>query len=219
MCVLSTSKTVAMTWRALDPAPHPFRRILLLLPNADINEAQLAHALWTLAGEHHASVYVLALIDDWADEAQVRLRVALLSALLRESGIEPEEHYEKDTTDWLGIVRRMYTPGDVIVCHAEQTLPANNGRFPPHFSPLSTLIAMLHMPVCELRGAIKQTPAMTMHRAIKVWGLPLVVIFGSVALEILFMRWARDWVEWSRQAVLAAYTAAEILTVVWLSKG
>jgi hypothetical protein len=219
MNVLASSTGIGFTWRALDPAPHLIRRFLVLLPNADINEAQLAHAVWTLAGEHHASVHVIALIDDWADEAQVQLRVALLSALLRGSGIEPEEHYEKDTTDWLGIVRRIYAPGDVVVCHAEQTLPLNNGRFPPHFSPLSTHIAMLHMPVCELRGAIKQTPAMTVRRAIKVWGLPLAVIFGSLALEILFMRWARDWVEWSRQAVLAAYTAAEILTVVWLSKG
>ena len=218
MCVLSTSKTVAMTWRALDPAPHPFRRILLLLPNADINEAQLAHALWTLAGEHHASVYVLALIDDWADEAQVRLRVALLSALLRESGIEPEEHYEKDTTDWLSIVRRLYAPGDVVVCHAEQTMLESGGGMTARFSPLSTHIAMLHMPVCELRGVIKAKTAMTVRRAIRVWGLPLMVILVSIGLEILFMRWARNWAEWSRQAVLATYTTLEIVSVAWIAK-
>jgi hypothetical protein len=218
MSVLANSKTVAMTWRALDPAPHQIRQLLVLLPNAEINEAQLAHTLWTLAGEHHASVHILALINDWADEAQVRLRVALLIALLHGSGIEPAEHYERDSTDWISIVRRLYQPGDVIVCHAEQTLPLNNGRLPPHFSPLSTHIAMLHMPVCELRGAIKQMPAMTLRRAIRVWGLPLFIIFGSVALEILFMRWARDWVEWSRQSVLLAYTAAEIFMIVWLAK-
>lgn len=219
MKVAASQNGIGITWRALDPAPQPFRRILLLLPNADINEAQLARALWTLAGERQAAVHVIALIDDWADEAQIRLRVALLSALLRGSGIEPEAHYEKDTTDWLGIVRRMYAPGDVVVCHAEQTMPVNNGHFPPHFSPLSTHIAMLHMPVCEMRGAIKQMPAMTLRRVIKVWGLPLIIIFGSMALEILFVRWARDWVEWSRQAVLVAFTTVEILTVVWLAKG
>jgi hypothetical protein len=206
-----------MTWRALDPAPRSIRRILLLLPNADLNEAMLARALWTLAGAHHASVHVIALIDDWADEGQVRLRVALLLALLRGSGIQPVEHYEKDTVDWISIVRRMYQPGDVVVCHAEQQLPVNNGGV-PHLSPLSTHIAMLHIPVCELHGAIKHPPAMTLRRVIKVWVLPVLIIVLSVGLEIVFMRWARNWAMWSRQAVLAAYTTFEIATVSWMAR-
>jgi hypothetical protein len=207
-----------MTWRAIDPAPHQIRRLLVLLPNVDMNEALLARALWALAGEHQASVHVVALIDDWADEGQVRLRVALLSALLRGSGIEPVEHYEQDTLDWLDIVRRLYRPGDVIVCHAEQMLPASDGRFAPHLSPLSTHIAMLHMPVCELRGAVKETPAMTVRHAMKVWGLPLFILIMSFALEILFLRWARGWAEWSRQAVMAIYTTLEIVSVAWITR-
>jgi len=214
-----TSPTgVGMTWRALDLAPHLIRRFIVLLPNADINEAQLARAVWTLAGERHVAVHVIALIDDWADEGQVRLRIALLSALLRGSGIEPEEHYEKDTTDWLSIVRRLYAPGDVVVCHAEQTMLESGGGMTARFSPLSTHIAMLHMPVCELRGVIKAKPAMTVRRAIRVWGLPLMVILVSIGLEILFMRWARNWAEWSRQAVLATYTTLEIVSVAWIAK-
>lgn len=209
--------SVGMTWRTLDPAPRRIRRILVLLPNADLNEAMLARVLWTLAGAHHASVHVIALIDDWADEGQVRLRVALLLALLRGSGIDPVEHYEKDTTDWISIVRRMYMPGDVVVCHAEQKLPVNNNGA-PHLSPLSTHIAMLHMPVCELHGAIKHQPPMTLLRAIKVWGLPLLIVVLSVGLEILFMHWARNWAMWSRQAVLATYTTLEIISVVWMTK-
>jgi hypothetical protein len=209
---------VEMSWRALVPAPHPIRRLLLLLPNVDLNEAMLARALWTLAGEHGSAVHVVALIDDWADEGQVRMRVALLMALSRGSGVELVEHYERDTTDWLDIVRRLYRPGDVIVCHAEQTLPAGKGHFSAHLSPLSTHLAMLHMPVCELRGAIKETPAMTLRHALKVWGLPLLILVVSVAFEILFMRWARGWAEWSRQAALATYTALEIVSVVWLTR-
>lgn len=208
-----------MTWRALDPAPHPIRRLLVLLPNADLNEALLARALWTLAGTHHAAIQLVALVDDWADEGQVRTRVALLTALLRGDGLEPAEHYELDRTDWEGIVRQLYRPGDVIVCHAEQTLPVSNGGLKPHVSPLSTHLAMLHMPVCELRGAIRQAPAMTLRRALRVWVLPLLVIGLSLALEVLFVRWARNWAESSRQAVLVTYTTLEIASVAWLAKG
>jgi hypothetical protein len=218
MDVLASQTGIGFTWRALDPAPRPIRRLLLLLPNADVNEALLARAILTLAGEHHTSVRIVAMIDDWADEGQVRLRVALLAALLRGAGIEPDEHYEKDTIDWLSVLRPMYVPGDVIVCHAEQRLPANEGRFPPHTSPLSTHIAMLHMPVCELRGALRDKPAMTVRRAMRVWVLPLIVIGVSLVLEVLFVRWARDWAESSRQAILAIYTTLEILSVVWLAK-
>jgi hypothetical protein len=106
----------------------------------------------------------------------------------------------------------------VIVCHAEQTLPVNSGGSMPRVSPLSTHLAMLHMPVCELRGAIKAPQAMTVRRAIRVWVLPLFVIVASLALEVLFVRWARDWAESSRQAALAIYTTLELLSVVWLAK-
>lgn len=216
MNVLAPQTGTDVTWRALDPAPQNIRRLLLLLPNADIHEAKLARALWLLAGERQVDVHVVAMIDDWADEGEVRLRIALLSAMLRSSGIESKEYFERDSTDWESIVRRMYQPGDVVVCHAEQTLPMNNGRFLPHFSPLSTQLAMLHMPVCELRGAIKAQPAMTKHRAIRVWVLPMIVICLSFALQVIFVGATRAWAEWSRQAVLIIYTAAEILSVVWL---
>lgn len=207
-----------MTWRALDPSPCQIRRLLVLLPNADLNEALLARALWTLAGERGAAIEIIALIDDWADEGQVCMRVALLVALLRGAGMEPAVHYERDSTDWIAIARRMHRPGDVIVCHAEQTLPASNGGLKPHVSPLSTHLAMLHMPVCELRGAIKTPPALTVRRAVKVWMVPLLIIVFSVVLEIVFVRWARNWAEWSRQAALATYTTLEIASVAWLAK-
>jgi hypothetical protein len=207
-----------MTWRVLDPTPCQIRRLLVLLPNADLNEALLARALWTLAGERGATVQIIALIDDWADEGQVTMRVALLAALLRGSGIEPAAHYERDSADWMSIVRSMYRPGDVIVCHAEQTLPASTGGFIPRTSPLSTHIAMLHMPVCELHGAIKTPPAMTARRTLKVWVLPLLIVSLSIVLEIVFARWARGWAEWSRQAALATYTTLEIASVAWLAR-
>jgi hypothetical protein len=77
---------------------------------------------------------------------------------------------------------------------------------------------MLHMPVCELRGAVKETPAMTVRHAMKVWGLPLFILIMSFALEILFLRWARGWAEWSRQAVMAIYTTLEIVSVAWITR-
>jgi hypothetical protein len=207
---------ITAKWDSATIAPAPIRRLIVLLPNADINEALFARALWTLAAHNGAEIHIVAMVDDWADEGRVRLRVALLAALSRESGIEPCTRFETDT-DWIRIVRRLYTPGDVVVCHAEQRASSGVRNFTIEFKPLSTFIAALRIPVCELQGVIRHQPRMTLKRAIRVWVLPLLVIVASLVLEVLFIRWARDWVEWMRQFALLVYTAIEILVITRLT--
>ena len=72
---------------------------------------------------------------------------------------------------------------------------------------------MLHMPVCELRGAQSEAGDDDAPGD-QGMGIAAVVIFGSVGLEILFMRWARNWVGVVAPGGAGRYTALEILTVV-----
>lgn len=203
---------------SLDDAPVCIRRWVVLLPNAEFNEAALARAIWTLAAHNDTAVHIIAMIDDWADDGQVRLRIALLSALLRQSGIEPTTEFETASTDWVSIVQQVYAPGDAIVCHAEQKWLTGVDRRGVEIRRLSQAFAALHMPVCELHGIVRHPPAMTITRALKVWVLPLTVVIVSLALQVFFVQQAHNWAAWVRQAVLAAYTTAELCLITRLAR-
>lgn len=207
-----------MTWRTPCHQPIAFHRLLVLLPNTDINEASLARAIWTLTAGNGAAVHLIAMVDDWADGGQIRLRLALLTALLRESGIQPHVTFEASDIDWIQITRRTYRPGDVVVCHAEQRVPTGTRGLTVEVSPLSQCLAALHMPVCEVSNALHHPPRMTFTRAVKSWGLPILIIVGSLILEVAFLSWARAWAEGLRNLVLIVYTVIEIVSIAWLAQ-
>lgn len=210
---------MAITWRTIDLAPIPLARLVVLLPNTDVNEALLARAIWALSMPRGLRVHVVAMIDDWADEGNVRLRLALLTALLRESGIEPSVELEQDDVDWTRVVRRLHQPGDAVVCHAEQMAVVGIRGARVDRQPLGACLAALRMPVCELSGVIAASPGPTLRQTARAWLLPFAIVFATLALELLFLDWTRGWADWARRAVLAAWTTAEILTVARLARG
>lgn len=209
---------VAVTWHRSAPQSAAIRRLIVLLPDAEMNEALLARALWSLSAPEGAQVHIIAKVDDWANESLAHLRLAMVAALLRESGIEPATQLETSGTEWPQIVRRISLPGDVIVCDAEQKLPIHAQGLAVTFKPLSEYFAAMRMPVCVVHGMVRHQPRMTPRRVMKAWVAPLLIILISVVLEALFLHWARGWAEWARQGILAAYTAVEIAAVAWLAK-
>ena len=207
-----------MTWRALDPAPHHICRFVVLLPNADLNEASLARAIWTLAGAHGASVQIIGLIDDWADEGLVRTRTALLAALLQESGLSAGVAFEQSELDWVRIVRKLLQPHDAIVCMSEQLYPTRTDGNGVALAPLSRHLAMLHVPVCELSNILIAPPARTFKRAFKTLLLPVCIIAVSLVLEVIFMSLTTAWAGWVRHAVIVAYAFIELVSVARLTQ-
>lgn len=210
---------IGIIWRTLDLAPQPIRRFIVLLPNADLHEAALARALWAFAGERGASVQIIALIDDWADEGLVRMRTALLAALLRESGLNACITLEQDDADWMRIARREMRSGDALVCMAEQLYPARNAGAGIALAPLSKHLTMLRVPVCEMSGVLIAPPVPTFKRTFKTLLLPALIIAGSLALEVIFVNATHTWAGWVRHSAIAAYTAVELFSITRLAQG
>lgn len=216
MAKLLAPNGATVTWRAAETAPARIERLLVLLPAGDVDVAELASALWMLASRSGAGIRIVAGIDTWAGEPQARLSVALLAALLRESGIEPEIEIVRDT-NWAGLVLARHMPGDVIVCHAEQMAPGGAGGLSPKYAPLSHSLAKMRLPVCEISGIVHPYARNPM-RELMGWALPLLVVVGSLVLEIAFVRLARDMAVWIRQLSLAIYSAIELVTIAWLAR-
>jgi hypothetical protein len=205
-------------WRMPDSAPSAIRRLLVLLPDAEINEALLARTLWTITAHTHARILVIARVDDWANEGLARLRLAMVTTLLREARIEPQTQLAAGSDDWAQLVKRIYLPGDAIVCPAEQKILVRGEGLRTTFKPLSHYFAALSMPMCEIQGIVRARQEMTPARAFKTGVLPLLIVIVSVVLQVLFLSWAHEWAAWARQTVLAISTAIEIITVAWLAR-
>jgi|GEM_PF-1808852 len=217
MAVKSPPFGITTHWLRSD-RPSTIRRLLVLLPDGDLNEAGLARVLVRVAGHTCERVHLIIGVDDWAQIGLARLRVALIESMLREVHLEPTSELVAGNVDWVQLVRQHYLPGDVVVCLDEHTLPVRTTNFGIEVRPISQHLAMLHMPVCDLQGVVIHPPTMTVERAFKVWIAPLVIIVGSLALEAMFFSWARHWADWARNTVIAVYTAIEVISVAWLAR-
>ncbi len=192
------------------------KRLLVLLPDEDIDEASLANVLWTMAARNGAGIHVVAAIRDWASEPQAQLRLGLLTALLRESGLETETEIVHDA-ELLRVAVERRRPGDIVICPAGTPTPDGRASLIPALHPLSMVFSPLGQPVRELPGIVRPRARRGL-REWTTWLLPLAIVIGSLFLEVAFVRVAGDMANWARQLVIAAYTAVELASIVWLAR-
>jgi hypothetical protein len=191
-------------------------RLLVLLPDEDIDEASLSSVLWTMAARNGAGIHVIAAIRDWADEPQARLRLGLLTALLRESGLETGTEIVRDA-ELLRIAVERRKPGDLVVCPADAPTSEGQAVLIPALHPLSVVFSPLGQPVRELRGIVRPR-ARRILREWTAWLFPLVIVIGSLFVEVAFVRVAGGMANWARQLIIAAYTALELASIAWLAR-
>ena len=191
-------------------------RLLVLLPDEDIDEASLSNALWTMAARNGAAIHVIAAFRDWANEPQTQLRVALLTALLRESGLETATEIVRDA-DLLRVAVERRKPGDLVICPAGSPALDGQASLMPALHPLSVVFSPLGQPMRELPGIVRPR-ARRVLREWTTWLLPLIIVIGSLILEIAFVRVAGDMANWARQLIIAVYTALELASIAWLAR-
>jgi len=212
--------TNLMPARAIPRSPGAetttINRLLVLLPDEDIDEAALSSVLWTMAARNGAAIHIIAAIRDWASEPQAQLRLGLLTALLRESHLETETEIVRDA-ELLRVAVERRKPGDLVICPASSPSLEGRASLIPALHPLSVVFSPLGQPVRELPGIVRPRRARGL-REWTTWLLPLIIVIGSLMLEVAFVRAAGDMANWARQLVIAVYTALELASIVWLAR-
>lgn len=202
--------------RARDAAPAETGRLLILVPDDEFDEAGLTRAIWSMADQGVARALLLTAIADWAREPQALLRLALMAALLRESGLEAEIELTL-TSDWLAAARERLLTGDTIVCLAEHRISDSANPFAARQQPIASYLAALGHPTHELPGPYA-TGSRESSTPIGAWLAPLSVVAVSFVVEVAFARFARNVAGWTRGAVLAICTAAELVSITLLDR-
>jgi hypothetical protein len=99
----------------LEPRP----RLIVLFPPAELDNPDLSRRIWEIASSFHLNVLLLSLCSNFSEEAQLRRRLITTAAIIRDTIVSADIIIEHGS-DWVGKLRNIWEPGDVIACLAGQ---------------------------------------------------------------------------------------------------
>jgi hypothetical protein len=172
------------------PIETPLRRLLVLIPDEEVNEVRLAQTIWLLAMPYDLDVLLIGVA--WrGDAAYSRRRLVSLATQVRNGRVRVETTiYPRKS--WLKAIAQNWRPGDVIVCHDQQRVSPNGWRrqllgnwlLDVHASPVYILKGFysgLPLEIFTLRG-----------KALSV-GVPLLIIVLFIFLQAGISQWPASW--------------------------
>lgn len=164
------------------PLP-PARRLVVLIPDLDSDETQLAQRIWALASPRELEVLFLGLCRSPYEESRARRRLATLAAITRDART-PVQTQLVISRDWIEVVRSVWRSGDLVVCHAEQCIRSWIFR---RRALSHSLLSAINAPVYTMSGfypewsSNENTPVPPLITN----AIPVVIIGGFLGLQIL----------------------------------
>ncbi len=172
------------------PLP-PARRLLVLISDVNTDEAELAQRIWSLASPRGLEVLYLGLCRDSYQEPRARRRLASLAAMTRDDWARVETRLALGG-DWVRAVQTAYRSGDLIVCHAEQSVSAWGFVR----KPLSRVIlSAFNSAVFVLSGFYPEIPSDQPNLTAQIlsWVIPVVIVAGFSWIQIRIEQLPKDW--------------------------
>lgn len=186
----------------------PRGRLVVLVPDAEVDESRLARTVWSLARQRELHVLFLGVCHTHAVEFVVRRRLVNLAALTRDREVAVETKFTFES-DWLRVLQEFRRPGDLIVCHAELSAPAwGFGRRPLG----QTLVSRLKAPIYLLDGFYPNRPLRQPSKnglAVLLASLLTVIVFFCLQVGV-----DQQTTGWLNTFLLAGLAGIE-LGLVW----
>ena len=185
------------------PASLATRRLIVLVSQSDWDDPELPGRIWNLATSRGSAVLLLGLSPEAAQEPQARRQLITMAAAIQDSRIAAGIQVEVGN-DWVGRVRSVWQPGDLVVCTAA-------GLRQRSLSQL--LSSSLQVPVhvlTDLRAAPDSRPGLL--RQVVSWGGALSIIGGFLWLQIALGQPPRD----AGQTLLLALTVLAEVGLLWI---
>jgi hypothetical protein len=165
-----------------DASPRGASRLLVLVPDLDIDEVDLAQCVWSLAEPRGLPVLYLGTSRDPVRESPVRRRLATLAAITRDDRIRVDTRYQP-AHDWPEAIRATCQPGDLIVSPPERLLSLSvNG----HGSVSRALSNTLRAPVHVLPALRFDAPVDRRQRRLRLafWPISAAILAGFFWLQV-----------------------------------
>ncbi len=154
------------------------QRLLVLVPDLDIDEADLAQRVWALAEPSRLPVLYLSATADDDHASLVRRRLATLAAITRTDWLHVDTCHSV-TRNWPEAIRAVWRPGDLIVF------------IPQGISPVT--VAVLPTPAYPLSGIKADAPPNRRQRLARLafWPVALATIAAFFWIQVLIEQTAQ----------------------------
>ena len=185
------------------------RRLVILVPGVDIDEARVAREIWETAAPARVAVLFVGLCGDILEEPHLRRRLAMLAALTRDDRINVETRLEFGR-NWVRSLKPISKTGDVVICFAEQQIGFWN-------KPLSEALEKAGASVWTLSGSypMKNRFSLRPFASILFWSLSIIVLTFFFWLQAQTLRLT---VEWAKNTLLYLSMFGEVGMLWFLHK-
>jgi len=192
-----------------DPGIFPLR-LVILVPGQGLEVLALAQWIAASVSPCQPDVLLLSVAQNWDEEPCPRLHLSDLIALTRKLPIRVESELIVGQ-QWTNAVCEVWQPGDLVVCHAGQTISMPGGTRYPLSVALSN---RLGEPVLILDGLYREPLHCPRSYVMEVagWGVALAIIATFGALQIWITQHVMGW---ASQILLILSVLAEI-GLIWI---
>ena len=107
----------------LSPAPSAdldsAGRLIVLCPASETEPPKPSNQIWEIARSLGLNVLLVSLSHDHGEDAQLRRKLIIMSAIIKDANIPTEILIERGS-DWVKQVGKILRAGDVVACYASQ---------------------------------------------------------------------------------------------------
>lgn len=173
----------------INPTASTKWRLLVVIP-ADVEDEQvlLATRILKLTKPRGLQVYLIGICREIQEEAELKRKLILLAALLRDAHLLTEISIESGP-NWLEKVKAVCGPNDLVACYSESSPRLNR-------KPLSDLLTIaLERPVYVFHPMSfpKLTTAERIAESL-AWLRSILVLVGFLILQIKLVQMPNNWV-------------------------
>jgi hypothetical protein len=152
-------------------------RLIVLIPDGMTGNRDLAYKLHGMAQRENRDVFYLALADYEENRLAVSRSLATMKAVTSSDDLEVLTE-TIESPHWIEALREIYCPGDMIVCHEEQSV--RYGLI--NAGPLDEFVRkQLGMPVRTISGFYHPQEIQ-----LKRWGREILYWLGFIVILVLF---------------------------------
>jgi len=170
----------------------PARRLVVLVPDLDLDAAALARCIWNLAAPNKLAVLFIRQATSQSEEPHARRQLATLAALTRDDWVKVSTLLAADAK-WMKTLAPLLHKDDLIVCHAEQSLPGWRGS-----RPLGRALCQeLRTPVQLLEGFYAVDPGQAPHPTARIvfWLGAVAILAGAFWFQAQISTLPKNWAE------------------------
>jgi hypothetical protein len=188
-----------------------FSRLVVLVPDRDVDETLLARKIWSLLPRRKVEVLFVSLVTDSTYGPEAQRRLVTLAAVT-------QDIFYRITTrlifgrNWIKGLEGLLKPGDLVVCH---TCQQTHTLFQPDVALSELIVSQLKTSVLVISGIFEEVVSPHSSRWLRqivFWGILVGILAGFFVFEVDIDRLATGWIS----SVLFFLVFAVEVLLIWM---